>query len=136
MRTVASAVQRRPSAEQSTCSWTALACGVIGTIATVMATIYVMKEYYEKKSDKPGRLRAASAADQGASSTDEHVRAVIRALEVRTDAEFWGGMARYVRKFGPRPWDEQLLFQELTADLYRYRMTRPWRGTAPKTRWT
>ena len=118
VRLLVAAAQARPAATQTASTWVAIACGVTGSIGTVLGTIYAIKAFYERNN----ALRIALVA-----TAPDDVQPLIRALEKPTDAEFWTAMAAYVRKFAPRPWDEQLLLNEHSADIYRFTMKATWR---------
>ena len=135
LRTLVAAAQARPAAEGTTCTWASMVCGIVGSISTALATIYAIKSYYGSGARLAAYKVLGAKAPTGGlhlrAGSDPGIAAIVKALEAPTDAQYWGNLARYVSANAPRPWDEQMLICELSADIYRFRMP-TWSWSTPR----
>ncbi|MFK0165019.1 hypothetical protein [Rhizobium sp. NPDC090279] len=117
------------------CKYVTIAMSVIGGISAGLSMYFMLRTYFA-----PAPLMAVRGVMGGATTEDKDapipdnpdIAEIAKVWLKDSEADFWSNMADFVDANKPRPFEEQLLFMQFTADLAVKLLKQQWVWSNPK----
>jgi hypothetical protein len=124
-----------PSCAGILCKYVTIAMSIIGGIAAAPAAYYAVRTFFSGMLLASIREEASLVGVEGAPSAaldNPDIAEVAKIWLKNSEADFWNNMADFVDANKPRPFEEQLLFTQFTADIAVALRKPQWTWATPK----